>query len=67
MKKWEYKIVHLSFEGHLTFDPQVNMDQLESKFNELGKEGWEFQRSESLLWGYGSTRFQMYIFRREIA
>jgi len=67
MKKWEYRIVHLTFDKMLTFDPQVDMDQLESKFNELGKEGWEFHKSESLLWGEGSTRFQLYIFKRELA
>lgn len=64
MKKWEYKIL---FGGKSqTFKGATpDKDNLEKSFNELGKEGWEYQRSENSLTN-GWTEQILFIFRREL-
>ena len=64
MKKWEYKILQGGKRSALTGLSQ-DSEQLEQSFNELGKQAWEYVRSENI-YIYGRTIQVMYVFRREI-
>ncbi len=64
MKKWEYKILFgAKPEGLKGATP--DKDNLEKGFNELGKEGWEYQRSENSFTN-GWTEKVLFVFRREL-
>ena len=43
IKKWEYKVVN-----HEEFVLWIRSGQVEKKFNELGRQGWEFVGLESI-------------------
>jgi hypothetical protein len=64
MKKWEYKILQGGKRSALTGLSQ-DSEKLEQSFNELGKQAWEYVRSENI-YTDGWTNQVMYIFRREL-
>jgi len=43
-ERWEYKIVGISFDqdSRTSYDDPVTYSKTEAKFNELGRDGWEY-------------------------
>ena len=62
MENFEYKVVVYDTKG--LFGGCVESNQLESKLNLLGSEGWELVSCTSTTQSYGSSRSVVCIFKR---
>ncbi|WP_269539915.1 DUF4177 domain-containing protein [Cerasicoccus fimbriatus] len=65
MKRFEYKVI--KFDGKGILGGKVDMQDMEQKMNAPGQEGWEavsvFDTNEA----YGSTRWVIATFKRELS
>jgi hypothetical protein len=63
MVKWEYKVVEFASGGFM--GGGINIQDVETRLNELGKLGWELVTSYSTNAGYGATRKLVYTLKKE--
>ncbi|MEI6887020.1 MAG: DUF4177 domain-containing protein, partial [bacterium] len=67
MKKYEYKFINFSKSSGFTgVISSLNSEDLQSKFNELGKDGWQYLRAESIIEYQGGTKQILFVFQREL-
>lgn len=64
MKKFEYKLMKTDAKGIL--GGKVNIEELEYDLNQLGQQGWELMENIGMNQDYGSTRYLISVFKREI-
>ncbi|QQK08802.1 DUF4177 domain-containing protein [Miniphocaeibacter halophilus] len=64
MKKFEYKLMKTDAKGIL--GGKVNVEELEYELNQLGQQGWELMENIGMNQDYGSTRYLISVFKREI-
>lgn len=65
MKRFEYKTLDVSADRGF-WGGKVDLQELTSKLNELGREGWELASSVDLNWGNGSSRNVIIMLKREL-
>lgn len=61
---WEYKVITMKTEGFM--GGIVDISELETAFNNLGKDGWELIASFDTNEGYGRTRDVVVLFKRPL-
>ncbi|MEI6462744.1 MAG: DUF4177 domain-containing protein [bacterium] len=67
MKKYEYKFINFSKANGLTGAIFALVpEDLQGKFNELGKDGWQYLRAESIIEYEGGTKQILFVFQREL-
>lgn len=64
MKRFEYKTITEDAKG--LFGGKVNTEEYDRKINELGMQGWELISVISSNESYGSTRYVLSTFKREV-
>ncbi|MCL1866596.1 MAG: DUF4177 domain-containing protein [Oscillospiraceae bacterium] len=64
MKKFEYVTVTIATGG--LFGGKVDADNFNQKLNNMGNQGWELINSISSNEAYGSTKYIVCIFKREL-
>jgi Domain of unknown function (DUF4177) len=67
MKQFEYKILDVpAVKGWWSSGGKVNFEELVTKLNELGREGWEVISSTDLNRYHGESRNVMIILKRSL-
>ncbi len=61
--EWEYKAMTLKIEGFM--GGSVNVSQLETLMNNLGRDGWELTSGFSTNVFYGQSRDVVLLFKRQ--
>jgi len=64
MTTWEYKTIQVKAHGFL--GGLVDIDDFDSKLNELGQLGWELVTSTTVTQDLGSARRILAIFKRSL-
>lgn len=64
MKKFEYKTVVADAKGMM--GGKVDIEEYDNMFNEMGGQGWELVQSIASAQSYGSTRYILCTFKREV-
>lgn len=64
MKKFEYDVLDVPTEGW--FGGKVDFEELSTKLNELGKQGWEVVSTTDTNMWRGASRGLIIILKREI-
>ena len=64
MKRFEYKTLVTDAKGAL--GGKVDIEDFDSTLNEMGAEGWELVQSIASAQSYGSTRYILSTFKREL-
>lgn len=62
--KYEYKILSLKVKGIIFRD--VQLEDLNSQFNDLGKQGWEFVESQRIDTNEFTDKL-LFIFRKSVS
>lgn len=63
MDKFEYKVIAYDTTGF--FGGNVDTEELESRLDQLGNDGWEMVSSASTNQSYGSSKSLVFIFKRK--
>ncbi|MBW6467082.1 MAG: DUF4177 domain-containing protein [Brevefilum sp.] len=63
--EWEYKVITMRTEGFM--GGKVDISELETALNNLGKEGWELTAAFDTNEGYGRTRDVVVLFKRPMS
>ncbi len=64
MKKYEYQTRMIDAKGF--FGGKVNIEQYTAELNEMGREGWELIETTASNQDFGSTRYLICVFKREL-
>lgn len=64
MKKYEYKTTVIDAKGFL--GGKIDATEFNQSLNEMGQEGWELVETTSSNQSYGSTRYIICVFKREL-
>ena len=64
MKKFEYRTKIIDAKG--MWGGKVNLSEFDKTINEMGNDGWEMVTTTASNEAYGSTRYIICIFKREI-
>jgi hypothetical protein len=62
MNEWEYKVITLRTEGF--WGGKVDITELETVMNNLGRDGWELTAAFDTNESYGRTRDVVALFKR---
>lgn len=65
MKKYEYKLLSTDAKGIL--GGKIDLNGMSCELNQLGQEGWELIEVISSNQDFGSTRYIVSVFKREIS
>ena len=66
MQKFEYKILDLPASGTWTGSVKVDLQQLTTTLNELGRQGWEIVNGMDINRAYGATIDVIIILKRPL-
>lgn len=64
MEKYEYKTLFTDAKGFL--GGKVDQNTFQNELNELGRQGWVLVSSIAAAQSYGSTRWIISVFKREL-